>query len=355
METAGGEAWRRSRDGAIGFGVNETPDLPETPSSRTRGLVSQLLKVGVSGAALWFVGRNIDFPSMRRVLAATDPTPVATVMGIYLVGQALTAWRWRLIASRVGFSRSMGDFLRYYFIGMFFNLFGPSTLGGDVVRSLYLGAAEGRRVVAFHTVFFDRLSGLVMLVFVAVAAIAVFGTFGLPWPIVATATVTGLGMGFGWFLLPAIARRVFSRTGRINRMVEQELGPFWRDRQLLVRTAGISAGFHVLQILSLILLGHALSMHVDWRYYFIFHPLVTVLSALPLSLAGLGIREAGYVWFLERQGVADDTAFAFGLLWFAVLLVSSMVGGLVYAWGGAGVPPLRATPKADRPTDSGKD
>ena len=310
-------------------------------------LSSQFAKVGVSAAALILVVKEVDTGAMVRVLSSADRTDVLVVIALYLVGQALTAWRWRLIASRVGFSESLTDFLRYYFVGMFFNLFGPSTLGGDVVRALYLGASAGRRTVALHTVVFDRLSGLVMLVFVAVAAIALFGRFELPWPMIALVVVAGVAMAIGWFLVPPMARRFLAPDGRINRLVERDLKPFWNDGRLLARTAGISAGFHVLQASSLILLGSAVSMHVDWRYYFIFHPLVTVLSALPVSVAGLGIREAGYVWFLQRQGVAGDTAIAFGILWFAVLLASSLVGGIVYVWSGAAVPTLRARPAAE--------
>lgn len=307
-------------------------------------MASQLAKVGVSAAALLLVVKEVDAASMTRVLSSADRTDVLAVIALYLIGQALTAWRWRMIAARVGFLEPLSDFVRYYFVGMFFNLFGPSTLGGDVVRALYLGAPAGRRAVAFHTVIFDRLSGLVMLVFVAVTAIALFGRFGLPWPMIALVVATGVAMGAGWFLLPSMARRFLARDGRVNRLVERDLKPFWHDRRLLMRTAGISACFHVLQASSLLLLGGAVSMHVDWRYYFIFHPLVSVLSALPVSVAGLGIREAGYVWFLERQGVPRDTAVAFGILWFAVLLASSAVGGLVYLWSGAAVPTLRSKP-----------
>ena len=142
-------------------------------------LASQLAKVGVSAAALWLVLRNVDTAAMLRVIRSADPTDVLIVIALYLVGQAMTAWRWRMIAARVGFVEPMSDFVRYYYVGMFFNLFGPSTLGGDVVRALYLGASAGRRTVALHTVFFDRLSGLVMLVFVAVSAVVMFGRFGL--------------------------------------------------------------------------------------------------------------------------------------------------------------------------------
>ena len=313
-------------------------------------LGSQLAKIGVSAAALFLIIRQADTDAMIRVLKSADPVDVLVVIAVYLIGQALTAWRWRLIAARVGFGESMREFLRYYYVGMFFNLFGPSTLGGDVVRALYLGAPAGRRAVALHTVFFDRLSGLVMLVFVAVAAILLFGRFGLPIPMIALVVATGAAMAIGWFMVPTLSRRFLSADGRMNRLVERDLKPFWRDKRLLLRTAGISVGFHIVQASSLILLGSAVSMHVDWRYYFIFHPLVTVLSALPVSVAGLGIREAGYVWFLRRQGVEIDTATAFGLLWFVVLLASSLVGGLVYLWSGAAVPTLRS-PKPLRTSD----
>jgi glycosyltransferase 2 family protein len=320
--------------------------VTSTPRRSARAILlrlgTQLAKVGVSAGALYLVLRGVDFDAMLRVMGRADVVDVVAVIAIYLAGQAMTAWRWRLIAQRVGFTESMGEFLRFYFVGMFFNLFGPSTLGGDLVRALYLGAPSARRTVALHTVLFDRVSGLVMLVFVAVAAIGLFGRFGLPWPVIGLVSAAGVTMAIGWFLVPMLVRRIFAPDGRVARLVQRDLEPFWNDHALLARAAGVSIVFHVLQCSSLILLGHALSMNLDWRYYFVFHPIVTVLSALPVSVAGLGIREAGYVWFLQRHGISSDMATAFGLLWFVVLLASSLVGGIVYLWSGAAVPTLRS-------------
>ena len=312
-----------------------------SPRLLLRRWASPIAKIAVSAGALTLLLHNVDLVAMAEVLGRADGWDLAMVAAIYLMGQALTAWRWRLIASRVGFQEPLSDFLRFYFIGMFFNLFGPSTVGGDVVRALFLGAPSRRRAVAFHTVIFDRLSGLVMLVLVAVTAMALFGRFGLPWPMVLLVAAVGVGMLVGWFLVPPLVRRFLPADGRVSRVVDHDLKPFWTDRSLLLRAAGVSIAFHILQAASLILLGDALSMELDWRYYFIFHPLVSVLSAVPISVAGIGVREAGYVWFLQRQGVPADTAMAFGLLWFVVLLTTSLVGGAVYLWSGSAVPTLR--------------
>ncbi|HYC56473.1 MAG TPA: lysylphosphatidylglycerol synthase transmembrane domain-containing protein [Candidatus Binatia bacterium] len=299
-------------------------------------------KILVSVLALWVLWRTIESEDLFRVLASADPVLVAAVVALYLMGQALTAYRWKVIADRLGFRHRLREMTRFYFIGMFFNLFGVSTVGGDLVRSLYLGQRDNRRTLAFHTVLFDRLSGLAMLVLVAVAALLLFGRYDLPWPLVALTVAAGAGLTIGWWIVPPLARRIFSPGSRMLRLIEEDLEPFWRDRQLLIRAAWVSSSFHVLQVFALILLGRSIHMQVEWRYYFIFHPLVTVLSAMPVSLAGLGIREMGYVWFLKRQGVPADTAFAFGLLWFAVLTISSLSGGLVYLLSGASVPVARS-------------
>ena len=64
-------------------------------------------------------------------------------------------------------------------------------------------------------------------------------------------------------------------------------------------------------------------------YLLLFIPLVHILSALPLSLGGVGVREGGYVVFLALIGIGRDEALAFGLLWSALVLGSGLVGGLV--------------------------
>jgi uncharacterized membrane protein YbhN (UPF0104 family) len=185
------------------------------------------------------------------------------------------------------------------------------------------------------------MSGLTMLVVVALFGFAAFGTFALPSPIVWATAVAGALLVAGWWAIPAVARRVLSANNRLRKLMEAELRPFWNDRALLGATSVIGLLFHVVQIGAALLVGHAVGLAVPWTYYFVFHPLVSIFSALPVSLAGLGIREVGYVWFLSSAGVTEEQAAAFALLWFLVLLISSLVGGVVFLMDGAAVPALR--------------
>ncbi len=319
----------------------------QASGKRARRFAGSFAKVAVSAVAVWLIARQVEPRELATAIRDTDPALVLAVIVLYLVGQAMTAYRWHFIARSVGFGHDLFEVTRYYFIGMFFNLFGPSTVGGDVVRALYLGERDGRRMIALNSVLFDRLSGLAMLVGVAMAALALWGRFDLPWALVGIVFLAGLGMVVGWFVIPMAVRVALPETSRIRVLVEKDLGPFWSDRRLLVRAAVVSVGFHSLQVTALILLGHDVGVQTDWRYYFVFHPLVSILSALPISLAGLGIREMGYLWFLERHGVDHATAVTFGLGWFVVITAASLVGGLVYLASGSGLPPVRRRPGSE--------
>jgi len=308
------------------------------PASRLSGLRGKALKLAVSALAVWLIARQLDAKALAGVLKEARFAPVGGAFVLYLVGQAITAWRWQVIARAAGFRAPLARVLVWYFIGMFFNLFGPSTLGGDFVRTLYLAAGTGRTAAATQTVVFDRFVGLATLVLLGLAAIAAFGAFGLPEPVVWVAASIGILLAGGWWAAPVVMRRVLPALGKLPAQFEDDL-KIWRDRRLLFATASISLGFHVLQTCAAILVGEAAGLGVPYPFYFVFHPLVTVFSAVPVSLAGIGVREAGYIWFLTAYGAtSNEHATAFALLWLAVLTGSSIVGGLVFLLSGAEVP-----------------
>src|SRR5438093_349670 len=152
------------------------------PASRFLGRpsVRWLVRVFVSVGIIVYILVDVDSGDLVRGLLGVRVGLVLAALALYLGGQALSAYKWHLLGRSVGFARPLGDYVRFYFIGMFFNLLGPSTIGGDVVRALYLG--DGRRPgLAFNSVLFDRASGLVLLLALGAGALLVFPQEFLPW------------------------------------------------------------------------------------------------------------------------------------------------------------------------------
>jgi len=288
--------------------------------------VTFLRVAGTAGVAAYVLTRVSPgdlVATMRRV----HPGTLAAAVLLYLLGQGLSAIRWSILGRAVGLYRPLLDYVRFYAIGMFFNLFGPSTLGGDAVRVMYLGRGQ-RRMLAAGSVLFDRISGLAMLVALAAGVQLVYHP-RLPRALYTTVASAGLVLLVGWIACPWLVR-VLPREQRLRRYVEEELAPFWRDGSLLAWAAVLSLVFHVSQVTVQYLLGLATGVALPFWYCLVFHPLVVLATALPVSLGGFGVREGGYVLLLGRIGVPASQAVVLSLLWFAVTAVAGLLGGLVF-------------------------
>lgn len=317
----------------------------ENASSRS-GAWRKLLQVAVSGIAIALIARQVDLRESMHVIASADLRYVMAAIALYLAGQVMSAYRWRLIGVSVGLNASFASYVRYYFIGMFFMFFGPSTLGGDLIRSLYLAEHTGARARAFNSVLFDRLNGLVVLVAIGAVSFLLFPGYELPRPLFYATVAFGGGLFLAWWLAPLLVRLLLAPQHRIRRFIERDLGPFWRDRTMLVRVSMVSLLFHFVQIATQFIVARALRLDVPFSYICVFHPLVSALTAIPITLSGIGLREGGYLWFLQRVGVPQASAVAYGVLWFLVIVASSFVGGAVFLASGARLPRLRAERKA---------
>ena len=287
------------------------------------------------------MSRLVDFGDAARILASASTVFVAAAIAVYLLGQAMSAFRWWLIGTSVGLTDAFSQYLRFYLIGMFFMFFGPSTLGGDLVRSLYLAEGGGRRARAFNSVLFDRINGLVVLIAIGAIAFLLFPDYGLPLPLLYVTVAAGCSLVLGWWLAPTITALVLPEGHRLRCFIEDDLGPFWRDRGMLVRVSAVSVVFHLVQIATQFLVARALGLDIPFSYICVFHPLVSALSAIPITLSGIGLREGGYLFFLVHYGIDRESALAFGILWLVVILANSLVGGLVFLGSGGRLPVLR--------------
>src|SRR5262245_824114 len=90
-----------------------------------------LLRVAITAGILAWILAKVGGRDLVHALADVRPAAVAGALAIYLIGQLLSAYKWSLIGRAVGLGDEVARYARFYFIGMFFNLFAPSTIGGD--------------------------------------------------------------------------------------------------------------------------------------------------------------------------------------------------------------------------------
>ena len=313
--------------------------------ARSGGGLRRLLQIAFTVAAVVLIARLVDLRETKRILASAQVSLVALAIAMYLVGQLMSAFRWWLFGRSVGLGGLFIDYARFYFIGMFFMSFGPSTLGGDFVRGLYLAEGGGRRARAFNSVVFDRLNGLVILVSIGAAAFLIFPqyrTLAPEFALMFWITVAfGSALLVGWMLAPWLVRLLLPPDHKIRRFVEVDLGPFWTDRRMLMAASTVSFFFHLVQIAAQWVVSRAVGIKVPLSYIGVFHPLVSAIASIPVSFSGIGLREGGYLYFLTKFGIDQPRAVAYGVLWLLVIVANSLIGGLVFLASGTRLPALR--------------
>ena len=150
--------------------------------------------VALVDVLLW----RIDWAQVGTAFGHLNVWLWAAALGTYLFAQVISVVRWYMLARMLGLGGSGGQYLSYYFTGMFFNLALPTSVGGDVVRVWYLSRqtgpspASGRRSAAFLSVFADRVNGLAVLIALACAA-ALLCPLPLPGWILGTVAAMGCG------------------------------------------------------------------------------------------------------------------------------------------------------------------
>ncbi len=293
----------------------------------------------IAGAALVaYLLLSTEWPPVLASIQGLVWTHWMAALGIYLASQVASAWRWAELARPLGFGYSRFRYLILYFEGMFFNLCLPSSIGGDVLKAYWLAPDSAGRMLAGCTVLADRVAGVVALGVIGLTALAgrTLGLellmcllVGIVLMAAAQASVT-LGL-WGWKWL-AEQLPPNSRPAK----VASRLLPYHERPNYFRRAVGWGLLVQALNVLTVVEIGQAMGLRlvdVPIVAYCVAVPVVALLTILPISISGVGVREQGMAWMLASYGVKAEMGVTLGLLWFSVTIASGLVGGLVYLFG----------------------
>jgi glycosyltransferase 2 family protein len=297
--------------------------------------VGKTLRFVVSASLIAWLAWRTDWSSLGQALAHAHFALWWAAAGLYLAIQAASALRWQLLARPLGFERTFNDYTRMYFVGMFFNLFLPTSVGGDVMRAWQLRSGDDRKLHALLSVFVDRASGLFVLLCLGLVGVLV-SPVELPESVRRAVYVTGAAAFAG--ALGAIVLALFGQRFRWVRNLSAVAKVYLANPRLIVSTTLLSVVVQAANVAIVWILSAALNLDVPMGYYVVAVPMVTLMTVLPISLNGIGVREGGMILFLSPLGVSDAAAVSLAVLWFMVFTASSLVGGVVYFMGDSSRP-----------------
>lgn len=288
-----------------------------------------------------FLFRTLDIGKIISHISGIQVKYLIYAAIAYLLFIIFSAWRWQILLNFKKFGIPFIRTLKIYFISLFFNNFLPTTVGGDMMRVVY--TMKDRRADSLATVLVDRILGFVGLFVLALIAVVYLlllknETEFLPFMAIGLSIIILITYIFFSekafrLLSPMMGKLRILRLGeRINRLHEAgtDFGGAWGPISICIaHSVIIQVTLAIAPFFILLGMGHS---SVSLLSFFIYVPIINVVSMLPLSLNGLGVRENSYVILFSRVGLGGELALAMSLFSFFVIFVYSLIGGVFFVF-----------------------
>ena len=293
-----------------------------------------LIKAAVSAVLIWLLLRHRDLGAILGQMLAVRPLELV-LAGICLWALSLpSALRWCRILAAMGETLPLATAFPLVLIGMFFSLVLPSTIGGDAVRMWKLHQAGVPGQTAVTSVMIDRLVALVAVLLLITAGLPALYAL-VPDPAARGGALVLLVLGYGGFALALVLDRLPFGLDRF-RLVRwtRQLCADLRHVLLVPRVAAPTLLYSLVNQGGLILvtwiLARGMSFPVTALDCLIVVPVATLVSVVPISVAGWGVREGAYVAGFGLVGLGASDALALSVLYGLLMLAVNLPGGLVW-------------------------
>jgi len=294
--------------------------------------MKNIIKLIITIAIFYFLFKEIDFVEFSKIIFNSHGGWILVALLMQLISTYLAAYRWFKISQLLVFKEKLSFYVQSYFKGTFFNQVLPSSIGGDAVRIIDLTRKKYEKKEAFYGVFVDRVVGLVgLLVLNLLATLIFFGTFDNDFSLlIIIITVSGIS---GFSLLFQLHRLTFLADIKfLNLFVRlaNRLNSLYASRMLLIKHISISVIVHLFSVLTMYGLSLALGLDLSFQTLLIAVPPVFLLTIVPISLAGWGVREGAMIGIFMLIGADQTKVLAMSILYGLLLILSAVPGA--YFW-----------------------
>lgn len=304
---------------------------------QTKNILSLTGRIVITVLAFAWILQLVDLSQLKSIFAAADHFWLAVAVGSYFTALIFCIFRWRFLVPEHP-ALTLGFLTNSFFVACLFNTILPTTIGGDVIRGYDLIKATGKWRESLASIFLDRMIGLVGFLFFALLAWAIYPAARED-PFILNAFI-------GYCILVII---LFGVLGS-KRMLTASLKPFGKiglgslsshakqfqetlldyrhkPKQLAGATL-MSLGVQLTRILMFIAVVKAFALPVPILFLMLVVPIIMLVTQIPLSLNGLGIREIATIQFLARVDIGASEATAVSLVCSVIPFLSAIIGAV---------------------------
>ena len=293
-------------------------------------LIISVIQIALTVILLVALARLLDPAKLRQLLQTANPVWLTVGFIILVAQQIISAERWRLVVVALSAAQYRSWFYLFWQgLSMLCSMVLPSIIGADLVRAY---ALSGRTPIGtvVRIVLIDRALGLLALATLVIVSILIFPRFFVAQPLLLLSVAIAVCGPSTYLVLTRLVPRL---KGSRLVLAAQQLG---LDLKRTVEGKGstrvilISLSLHLLSVFAFIALGNAIGMpEVDFVHYLAIISCALLVTIIPISIGGWGIREIALVIGFGLVSVGPERAFTLSATFGLLVMMSSAVVALL--------------------------
>ncbi len=311
--------------------TNESGRVRSTPLLKAR--LFTLLKIVLSLLAIGFIASKVDLSSAWRRAATQNLWLVLAAVALTAVQIGIGGLRWHVILRRLGVPAALPESLRLFYIAAFFNACLWGAISGDIVRAWLSSRDRGSTATVILSVVLDRIAALagVAVIVLATAPLLVAragsGTIALLSLGIAATGLAGIGLVAQLDRLPAAWQGL--RAVRLLQALGRAVGAIFLSAAA-VPVLALAVLAQVVMALAAYAVAASLEIDLTVLDCLVLMQPVALVTALPISVGGWGVREAAIIGVFSLVGVPASGALVLSIQIGVLTILASLPGGMLW-------------------------
>lgn len=333
-----------ARDLSIARDVSAVPTVHAASivKPKKKKWLSLVLRIGCTIALFAILFKSFSWGSLLGVLSHADKGQLAVgfIVGLFCI--IVSAYQWRSLLSAEHIKFDLADLVDLYLVGIAFSHFLPTGMGGDAIKAVRVGNASGNNPGSASAVVMSRVTGFFGMMLIGIPVLLLwhnhFSNELILWFLGLSLLVGGMIGGAVFFavLLPRfvkgkwITHKVFKSGIKIGLALSVAMK---RPRSLGIAIL-YGVIFWIASCMNHYAYAIALGIHLPLYFYFVAIPFISLVTFLPISINGFGVREWAFTYIFLSMHISPPTALLLALIMDVQALTFGSMGGCVYLFTG---------------------
>lgn len=296
------------------------------------------LKILLSLILITIIFFQVDVKKILNNILDVELFSLILASILFLCAHLINTFKWKILLNN---SYSLFILLKLNFLSLFYSTVLPGQMAGDIIKGYKLSRKKDNKDELASSVLIDRITGLFALVILGFIGVLMSATISdssmFEVLIISTvifvflliiSSINGFTIFFEKYfskIKNSFLHSILEFIIRTIKVYQQEL----RSYKKMLLTISLGVVYQLIAIVISVIIGNAMEIHIGfWDWCWIF-AIVSFVLVLPVSFAGIGVRELSLIGSLSIFGISSEKAIAFSLVILGINLLGTLIGGLI--------------------------